>query len=243
MKEELEELEKTTDVLKEFQPRIAKEVVKENVPKVKVNKKLADLENKTLVLSDLEDDKTIKFDKTTAMDKLNEVIKQEQYDNISNELENSLIARKKQKRLGIALVLIAFVFLPILILFIVIGSHSSELINKDTLATLKVGLAVSLIVMVLGLVFFFKNINISLELKLPRICYSIYSIIMLTYGVFCASILLLLYGLTDFKDWIITTAMNTTSHQHYATWFYSDDEINESLKRVAEEESKTYLER
>ena len=244
MKEELEELEKTTDALKNFKSRIADEEDPKDLedlsPKVKINKKIADLENKTLVLSDVEEDKTIKFDKTTAMDTLNEVIKQEQYDNISNELEMSLKQRQVKKRFGLLLIVVALIFLPALILFIMIGHHSNELVTMDVLATLKVGLAVCLIMLFLGSILFIKNINIRLEMKLPRFCYSFYYIAMLTYGIFCATIILFLYGLTDFQDWIISTAMDTTSHQYYATWFYSTDEINDALKRVAEEENSIY---
>ena len=40
----------------------------------------------------------------------------------------------------------------------------------------------------------------------------------------------LLYGpITSFRNWYITTAMTTMSHQYLATWFYSDETINEVL--------------
>ena len=42
--------------------------------------------------------------------------------------------------------------------------------------------------------------------------------------------LFLLYGpYRGFRDWLITTAMTTLSHQYLATWFYSDETINEVL--------------
>lgn len=42
--------------------------------------------------------------------------------------------------------------------------------------------------------------------------------------------LFLLYGpYNNFKNWLVTTAMTTKSHQYLATWFYSDDMIQKVL--------------
>ena len=44
--------------------------------------------------------------------------------------------------------------------------------------------------------------------------------------------LTLLYGpWAYFREWLITTAMTTMTHQYYATWFYDDDVINDVLNR------------
>ncbi len=44
--------------------------------------------------------------------------------------------------------------------------------------------------------------------------------------------LFLLYGpFTGFRDWYITTAMTTMTHQYLATWFYSSETIEEVLNR------------
>lgn len=44
--------------------------------------------------------------------------------------------------------------------------------------------------------------------------------------------LFLMYGpYSGFRDWYITTAMTTMNHQYLATWFYSDDTINDVLNR------------
>ena len=45
-------------------------------------------------------------------------------------------------------------------------------------------------------------------------------------------VLFLLYGpWNGFRDWLITTAMTTYSHQYLATWFYSDETIQDCLNR------------
>lgn len=52
----------------------------------------------------------------------------------------------------------------------------------------------------------------------------------------------LLYGpYSGFREWLITSAMTTMRHQYLATWFYSDDTIQEVLNknRVAESEETT----
>ena len=46
------------------------------------------------------------------------------------------------------------------------------------------------------------------------------------------AVLVLLYGpYNGFRDWLITTAMTTMTHQQFATWFYDDDVINSVLDK------------
>lgn len=57
-----------------------------------------------------------------------------------------------------------------------------------------------------------------------------------------SSFAFLLYGpYPNFREWLITTAMTTMTHQYLATWFYSDNTIQEVLNknRVAESDEKT----
>ena len=47
-----------------------------------------------------------------------------------------------------------------------------------------------------------------------------------------ASFLFLLYGpYAGFREWLITTAMSTMNHQYLATWFYSQETIDEVLAK------------
>ncbi len=44
------------------------------------------------------------------------------------------------------------------------------------------------------------------------------------------AVLVLLYGpYNGFRDWLVTTAMTTMTHQYFATWFYDEDVINSVL--------------
>ena len=43
----------------------------------------------------------------------------------------------------------------------------------------------------------------------------------------------LLYGpFSGFRDWLITTAMTTMTHQYLATWFLSENEINAIMAKL-----------
>lgn len=45
-------------------------------------------------------------------------------------------------------------------------------------------------------------------------------------------VLFLLYGpINAFREWLVTTAMTTMTHQYFATWFYDDDTINYILDK------------
>jgi len=56
------------------------------------------------------------------------------------------------------------------------------------------------------------------------------------------SLLFLLYGpFSSFREWLITTAMTTMTHQYFATWFYDDEVINYVLdnNKVIEKEGSS----
>ena len=56
-------------------------------------------------------------------------------------------------------------------------------------------------------------------------------IVLLTLFIIGMSIVgFLLYGpYQGFRNWLVTTAMTTMTHQYFATWFYDDDTIQEIL--------------
>lgn len=60
-----------------------------------------------------------------------------------------------------------------------------------------------------------------------------FGIVIGAFGVtFIVGILFLLYGpFSGFRDWLVTTAMTTKSHQYLATLFYSDEEIQRILEK------------
>ena len=64
--------------------------------------------------------------------------------------------------------------------------------------------------------------------KIKKIILAI--IILIIIGI--STLAFLLYGpYSGFREWLITTAMTTMSHQYLATWFYDDETIQEVLNR------------
>ena len=60
---------------------------------------------------------------------------------------------------------------------------------------------------------------------------NIFTVILSLCDVIAVVVLFLLYGpYSDFRDWLITTAMSTMNHQYLATTFYNEDRINEVLE-------------
>ena len=55
-------------------------------------------------------------------------------------------------------------------------------------------------------------------------------LIIIILGV-CSGVFLLYGPYSGFRDWLITTAMTTMTHQYLATWFYDDDTINAVLDK------------
>ena len=61
---------------------------------------------------------------------------------------------------------------------------------------------------------------------------SVFSILFVLGTIGICSFLFLLYGpISSFRDWLITTAMTTMTHQYLATTFYTDDVINYVLSK------------
>lgn len=64
-------------------------------------------------------------------------------------------------------------------------------------------------------------------------CMKKFILFILRLGIICCVIgLFLLYGpYMGFREWLITTANSTMTHQYLATWFFDDETINECLER------------
>lgn len=61
---------------------------------------------------------------------------------------------------------------------------------------------------------------------------AVFSVLFILGTVGIIGVLFLLYGpISTFRDWLITTAMTTMTHQYFATWFYDDDVIEYVLSQ------------
>lgn len=64
-------------------------------------------------------------------------------------------------------------------------------------------------------------------------------VVVISLGIiFGSGLAFLLYGpYSEFREWLITTAMTTMNHQYLATWFYSEKTIDNVLKKNYVQES------
>ena len=100
-----------------------------------------------------------------------------------------------------------------------ISFNSVYLINK----LLRYIILFLMVVFIFYLYCFFKKANFN---KLNKWFISLFVV----YIIACTGFLILLYGPDKgFKDWLITTAMNTMSHQYYCKWFYSKEDIEKVM--------------
>lgn len=175
-------------------------------------------------------------------DKIDRDIKSIFEKDIEKTLDEDLKKRQKQKKYGFRMVIIGLTLLPALISLLIIGNHSNELITKSISILLFFFLGVSVGLILIGVIFYLKNIRIKLDKGINKVVCTIYTILMSLYLAVCIVVLVLLYGpVTMFKDWLVTTAMATKDHHHYCTWFYSNKEIDEVFSRnfIQEPEGST----
>ena len=178
-------------------------------------------------IDDMFDDET--FDLTEIKNEKKEV---KSDDDIEKELENGKEKRQKQKRVGILFASLSLLFIPGLISLLVIGTHSNELVTKKLFLVFSILLSIFIIVFIFGMIMYLKNIKISAKAKVRKGFKYFYIAMITLYVTMCAIVLVLLYGpVPDFRDWLVTTAMQTMDHKHYCTWFYNQKEIDEVFSR------------
>lgn len=119
------------------------------------------------------------------------------------------------------LVIICLFLFPLFFSFYIVSIHSNMLISKN-MSYVLLGLSI-LTIIILVICFVNKKVNNNkFKKKFKIILTSIF-----IFYISCAiAILGLLYGPNaKFRDWLITTAMETMSHKYLAQWFYSSEEI------------------
>lgn len=143
----------------------------------------------------------------------------------------------KQKLLKISGVMsyISLFLIPIFAVLLVISFHSNLLITR----TLSIVVYIALSVVVLSLVLYLLCMRFTdreaLKNKAVRIAAAVFIVL-------CVGFIVLLYGpFSGFRNWLISTAMSTMSHQYYCKWFYSDEEIEkvQASNFVKEVDEKT----
>ena len=144
---------------------------------------------------------------------------------------------EKKKKIGFKLILLSLLLLPGLQVLFIIGCNSNYLIRLPFFIIIATLILALIVLLVLGLNWFFKNRKAN-KRRLKKWLKVLFSIFMSFYVVGCITFVILLYGPNDkFRNWLITTAMQTMNHQYYCKWFYNEETINEVLGNNYVEES------
>ena len=144
---------------------------------------------------------------------------------------------EKRKKIGFKLILLSLLLLPGLQVLFVVGYNTDYLIRLPFFIVISILIVLLIGLLILGINWFIKNRSANKK-RLKKWIKILFSIFMTFYIVGCIFFVILLYGPNDrFKNWLITTAMQTMNHQYYCKWFYSDDTINEVMNNNYVEES------
>lgn len=187
------------------------------------------LRKETLPLTNEEKDKSIKKKEEPTHDILKEknVIKKEEP---SPKNKKERVKKKKLYRvLSVKLLILSGLLVPLFGYLYIISLHSNRLIN-GTLSIVMLILTIASCMLFIGslVTYFVKRKEKAKRFKLSFKI--IMSIFFTGYVGLSTLVMVLLYGpASEFRDWLVTTAMMTMNHRYLAEWFYDSDTINEIL--------------
>lgn len=144
-------------------------------------------------------------------------------------MKNKKNYTRKYKIVSVVLIRVLLFLLPTFITLFIIGCHSDYLIKKPIKISLIVLIIISLLALGYFILLFLKSKNSGRIKKRKKLVY-LYRIFIVFYMTGCVGFLVLLYGpYVGFKDWLISTAMQTMNHQYYCKIFYSEEQIAETM--------------
>lgn len=136
---------------------------------------------------------------------------------------------EKKKKIGFKLVILSLLLLPGLQVLFIVGCNSNYLIRFPFFIAIIFLIIILICLLILGIKWFVKNRE-SNKKKLNKVVKVLFNIFMTFYIICCVTFVLLLYGPNErFKEWLITTAMQTMNHQYLCKWFYNNDVIEDVL--------------
>ena len=146
------------------------------------------------------------------------------------------MSREKKKR-GFRLILLSLLFLPGLEVLFIIGCNSDYLIRRPFLFVIAALILLFTVLLIKGVLLYTRNKKATRR-KLRKWIKVVIGFIMSLYIIGCSLFVSVLYGPDErFKEWLITTAMNTMNHQYLCKWFYSKDDIADVLNKNFVKES------
>ena len=148
-----------------------------------------------------------------------------------------------KKKLGKNFIIASVIAFPLVSSFYIVSINSNNLINSTMSFILLLLSAFFLVLLGFG-IYFYKTGTDKITKRLKKGFRIALIILAAIYNLAGYTVVGLLYAPgSKFKDWLITTAMTTMSHQYFATWFYDDDVINSVLdkNKVVDDPSKVKL--
>ena len=143
-------------------------------------------------------------------------------------MKKESIGNRDKKRISFLLFRIVGFLIPSFTVLSVISFHSDYLFKKVFKYIFLIFLIICIGLLVYSIIIFIKNKEAGKVSK--RKSKVIFSLLLPLYVILCAGFLFVLYGpITTFRDWLITTAMQTMHHQYICKIFYSEEEINKTL--------------
>ena len=147
--------------------------------------------------------------------------------------------RKSKRVLGLKLMYFSMFFIPLFTCFLIVSTHSKELINEFLTIILVVLNLIAIAIFLIGLAMALVNKKVKTGKKIKTWCKAVALIFLVAYTVGGLSFTYLLYGPShNFRDWLVTSAMGTMRHRHLATWFYGEEDRAKVFARHNLTESK-----
>lgn len=149
--------------------------------------------------------------------------------------------QKNIKKTGQRLIFLSVLLIPLFGYLYVISQHSTDLINATLSKVMLISTVLSVLLLLVGIIL----VIVKKEQKTNpiKIWKKLFLGTFLTgYLGVSTFVMVLLYGPNpEFKNWLVTTAMTTMTHQYFATWFYGPDTIQEVMSNniVIESEEGT----
>ncbi len=131
-----------------------------------------------------------------------------------------------KKKLGKNFIIASVIAFPLVSSFYIVSINSNNLINSTMSFILLLLSAFFLVLLGFG-IYFYKTGTDKITKRLKKGFRIALIILAAIYNLAGYTVVGLLYAPgSKFKDWLITTAMTTMSHQYFATWFYDDYDVN-----------------
>ena len=134
--------------------------------------------------------------------------------------------KNNKRRTGVRLVLLSLILIPLFSYLYIISLHSNSLISFPLSIVIVWLDVISLFILLIGCVLISSNKKDE-NYKSMKLWKRVLLGIFFVGYIGCSSALMILfYGpYNGFRDWYVTSAMTTLSHQYLARWIYDDNTI------------------